>query len=338
MIAHGRIALAGCILPLTLRTDLPEGVGTRHRAAVGMTEESDAVVIVVSEESGAISVAMGGEMTPNLDAAAPARGAARLPLARPERARRADPARGEPGARDAGCGGDAAVTGLVDLRYALLALVAAVLLWGFSQSTASVERGFDVPIVTVQVPEDLILVDRSSDAVNLRVRGSRGALRRIPVADLEYEVDLSGARPGPMLYEVDVTALDLGRGTQIVSRSPTTLEFTLERKRTRRLPVKPDVVGTPGEGFLLGEITADPRRVSVSGAENEVLRLGEVPTETIDVTGAVASFEKEVGAVALGQHVWLDPETKLEVRVEVVPEPPPPPPPTKGTARKRGGR
>jgi uncharacterized protein (TIGR00159 family) len=69
VIAHGRVANAGCILPLTLRTDLPEGVGTRHRAAVGMTEESDAVVIVVSEETAAISVAMGGEMTPNLDAA-----------------------------------------------------------------------------------------------------------------------------------------------------------------------------------------------------------------------------------------------------------------------------
>jgi hypothetical protein len=230
------------------------------------------------------------------------------------------------------------MTRLVDLRYALLALVAAVLLWGFSQSTASVERGFDVPIVTVQLPDDLILLDRSSDAVNLRVRGTRGALRRIPVADLEYEVDLGGARPGPMIYEVDVTALDLGRGTQIVSRSPTTLEFTLDRKRTRRIPVKADVVGTPGEGFLLGEITTDPRRVGVTGAESEVLRLGEVPTETIDVTGAVASFEKEVGVVALGQHVWLDPESRVKVRVEVLPEPPPEPPPPKTTARKRGGR
>jgi uncharacterized protein (TIGR00159 family) len=68
VIREGRIAHAGSILPLTLRTDLPEGVGTRHRAAVGITEESDAVVIVVSEETATISVVMAGQMTRDLDA------------------------------------------------------------------------------------------------------------------------------------------------------------------------------------------------------------------------------------------------------------------------------
>jgi uncharacterized protein (TIGR00159 family) len=64
----GRIAYAGCVLPLTLRADLPEGLGTRHRAALGITEETDAVVIVVSEESGSISVVVGGELVRDLDA------------------------------------------------------------------------------------------------------------------------------------------------------------------------------------------------------------------------------------------------------------------------------
>ena len=68
VIQDGRIGFAGCILPLTLRDDLPEGVGTRHRAAVGITEETDAVVIVVSEETATISVVMGGEMMQGLDA------------------------------------------------------------------------------------------------------------------------------------------------------------------------------------------------------------------------------------------------------------------------------
>jgi uncharacterized protein (TIGR00159 family) len=68
VIQDGYIGSAGCILPLTLRTDLPDGVGTRHRAAVGITEETDAVVVVVSEETGTISVVMGGEMMRSLDA------------------------------------------------------------------------------------------------------------------------------------------------------------------------------------------------------------------------------------------------------------------------------
>jgi uncharacterized protein (TIGR00159 family) len=67
VVQDGFIGSAGCILPLTLRTDLPDGVGTRHRAAVGITEETDAVVVVVSEETGTISVVMGGEMMRGLD-------------------------------------------------------------------------------------------------------------------------------------------------------------------------------------------------------------------------------------------------------------------------------
>jgi diadenylate cyclase len=68
VIQQGRIGLAGAILPLTVKTELPEGVGTRHRAAVGITEETDAVVIVVSEETASISVVMNGEIVQGLDA------------------------------------------------------------------------------------------------------------------------------------------------------------------------------------------------------------------------------------------------------------------------------
>ncbi len=67
LIQRGRIAYAGCILPLTRRADLPNGSGTRHRAAVGATEETDAVVIVVSEETSAISVVTRGELSHDLD-------------------------------------------------------------------------------------------------------------------------------------------------------------------------------------------------------------------------------------------------------------------------------
>jgi uncharacterized protein (TIGR00159 family) len=69
IVREGRIAHAGCILPLSLRTDLPEGLGTRHRAAIGITEESDAVVVVVSEETGTISVVAGGRLLRDCDAA-----------------------------------------------------------------------------------------------------------------------------------------------------------------------------------------------------------------------------------------------------------------------------
>jgi diadenylate cyclase len=57
-----RIACAACIFPLTTRTDLNKSLGTRHRAAIGLTEETDAVVVVVSEETGLISHAYKGQL------------------------------------------------------------------------------------------------------------------------------------------------------------------------------------------------------------------------------------------------------------------------------------
>jgi uncharacterized protein (TIGR00159 family) len=68
LIQNGRVSYAGSILPLTLKQELPEGLGTRHRAALGITEETDAVVIVVSEETSTISVVMAGEIVSGLDA------------------------------------------------------------------------------------------------------------------------------------------------------------------------------------------------------------------------------------------------------------------------------
>lgn len=66
IIRDGRIAAAGCVLPLSESSRLSQDLGTRHRAAVGMSEVSDAVVVVVSEETGAISVAVDGMLKRHL--------------------------------------------------------------------------------------------------------------------------------------------------------------------------------------------------------------------------------------------------------------------------------
>lgn len=67
IIRGGRIYAAGCVLPLTQKSDVDKNLGTRHRAAIGMSENSDAVVFVVSEETGIISMAAGGKLTRGLD-------------------------------------------------------------------------------------------------------------------------------------------------------------------------------------------------------------------------------------------------------------------------------
>ena len=67
---EGRLHAAGCFLPLSVNDEIGRELGTRHRAALGMSEVSDAVVIVVSEETGAISVAMNGQLDRNFSVGA----------------------------------------------------------------------------------------------------------------------------------------------------------------------------------------------------------------------------------------------------------------------------
>ena len=69
IIRNGKILAAGCILPLTKNNNVNADLGTRHRAALGLSEESDAVVVVVSEETGTISIAVGGRLIRDLDRA-----------------------------------------------------------------------------------------------------------------------------------------------------------------------------------------------------------------------------------------------------------------------------
>jgi diadenylate cyclase len=64
----GRVAAAACFLPLTVNPAVSKDFGTRHRAAIGLTEETDAATIVVSEESGRISLALDGKVERGLDA------------------------------------------------------------------------------------------------------------------------------------------------------------------------------------------------------------------------------------------------------------------------------
>jgi YbbR domain-containing protein len=220
-----------------------------------------------------------------------------------------------------------------NLRYKVVALVTALLLWGVAHTTSSVERGFDIPVVTSNEPEDLVVTDQNTDTINIRVRATNAALRRLSVAELTYPVDLAGAHAGTTVHEVEPATMNLPRGVQIVSRSPASVDFTLERRSTRALKVRADVDGEPAPGFLLGEVTVEPARLRISGPRSEVLRLSEVLTETIDVAGASAPLEKKVKTTPGGLHVRFDGGNEVTVRIDIVPIAPEPEPPAKSKSR-----
>lgn len=74
VIRGGRLWAAGCFLPLSKNPALDKNLGTRHRAAIGLTEETDALVIVVSEENNSVGIVEGGQMVPDVDHATLRRG------------------------------------------------------------------------------------------------------------------------------------------------------------------------------------------------------------------------------------------------------------------------
>lgn len=200
----------------------------------------------------------------------------------------------------------------------LLAWVIAMVLWGMAHGTSSIERGVDIPIVFDDVPEHLVIVDQSSDAVNIRVLGTRAALRDVGPTRIQYPLDVSGANPGDAVYEIDTGRIEeqLPRGARIVSRSPASLEVRFARRGRKSVRVRPDIVGEPLEGYDVAGVEVEPASIWVTGSRQEVLRMREVMTETIDVRGLSGPLEREARLV-LGDHVWMDQPRTVTVRIRI---------------------
>ncbi|MGH0029538.1 MAG: CdaR family protein [Myxococcota bacterium] len=205
----------------------------------------------------------------------------------------------------------------------LLSAIIAMVLWGMSHGTSSIERSYDIPVVFDGVPEDLVITGSSVDAVNIRIQGSRAALRNVSPNRLEYHLDLSEARQGPAVYEVDPSSVDqdLPRGARIVSRSPASIDVALEQKGRKSLRIRADVEGEPAEGFQIASVQVEPSHVWVTGARSHVLRLTEVVTEAIQVAGLNESVEREVRLSLGSDNVWREEAGEVIVRIEVAPLP-----------------
>jgi YbbR domain-containing protein len=192
-----------------------------------------------------------------------------------------------------------------------------------SHGTSKIERGFDIPVAFIGMPEELVITRNSTQVINIRVLGPRAALRDISSKDLEYEVNLEGAKPGNAVYLVDETTLVMPQNARILSRSPATIELEFERKSRKSVRVTADLEGEPAEGFVFTEVAIDPPRVWLVGARSKVLRLSEVMTETIDVAGLSEPLEREV-RLSLGvEHTWVeeDKPIKLLIRVDPILDP-----------------
>ncbi len=208
-----------------------------------------------------------------------------------------------------------------NLGLKVLAFVIAVFLWWVAQGSSSIERGYDLPLVLRGTPDDLVLTEQTSSAVNVRVAGSRAVLRLVKPERFEYTIDVSGAKQGNSDFEIDLSHLDLPRGARIVSRSPAQVTLTFERRMSKNIQVRADVEGSPAPGYAVERIEIDPPRVRVSGAQREVQRISEVLTEPVDVNGLAETAEREARVSVTGRHVWVDSPEAVKVRIRIVPVP-----------------
>lgn len=203
----------------------------------------------------------------------------------------------------------------------ILSFTIASVLWVMARGTTSIERGVDIPVVFAGVPEQLVITDRSTGVINIRVRGSPAALRNVGPSAQQYRVDVSGAKPGTLVHEVDASLIEeqLPRGALVTSRSPAVIEVEFERRGRKAVHVRAALEGEPAEGFELVTVEVEPPRVWLTGARGDVLRLSEVATETIDVTGLAAPAAREVRLSLGSDNVWAEDKESVVVRLQVEP-------------------
>jgi hypothetical protein len=175
----------------------------------------------------------------------------------------------------------------------LLSLALALLLWMVVAGEETVERGLRVPLELQQVPAGLELTGDIPTAIDVRVRGSSGALSRVAAGDVVGVLDLRTARDGHRLFPITPDQVRVPFGVE----------------------------GRPAPGFVVGGKIANPKTVEVVGPESVVKTVTEVLTEAVTVAGARQHVTQTVVLGLQDPSLRLKNARSATVTVEVVPAP-----------------
>lgn len=209
-----RILRAGAVLPLTHRQEVPAMFGTRHRAAMGLAERSDALVVAVSEERGAVTLMHGQRIVTLTSSEGLADRLGEL---------RTQPPAGRPGA----------IRRLLfqDLRYKFAALGMAAAVIALSVlSTGTTVRAISVPVEFVNVPPGMAISSQSPNRIDAQVRGSRWLIDSVTDSGLVARVDLRRAGQGVQDVRVRPDALNVPPGVVVERVTPPGITVRLVRK------------------------------------------------------------------------------------------------------------
>lgn len=334
IIRGNRAIAASCVLPVSNRQLYvnQRRLGTRHRAAVGITEVSDALALTVSEETGQVSVARHGELHADLEKTELREHIYNFynPPEEEEESfsfsalvaaiRRWRP----PSIRDLDLSGL-----LLDAPTFLLALILAFTSWAFvNQQTNPVRevRIENVPLRVTEAPANMQLLSPPRETVNAVVKASDDVLPTLGASSFQAILSLEGLEPGPHRLPVEVES-GVGR-VQVVSVEPEMLDVQLARIITDTVAVRAVTVGEQelSPAFEIAEAPlASPDEVEVTGAAPQVEKVDRAQAEIAvpSVGGSVQRVRPLVPVDADGnvvEGVTLRPD-QVQVSVTVARRP-----------------
>ncbi|HLH00366.1 MAG TPA: diadenylate cyclase [Bryobacteraceae bacterium] len=214
VIEAARVVRAGAYLPLANRRDLPLYFGTRHRAAIGLAERCDALVVVSSEERGEVSLMQGHTATlitaPEALADALERGQVRT---------------------EAGLQRGVAGVLFANLKYKLAALGLALGIWIITFLLAGTAlRSFELPLEFSRLPGDMEIATYSADHLDVQLRGNTWILDSMATDRPLVHVNLAGTKAGANVIRVRAGDISLPPGVTVASITPPRITVTLAKR------------------------------------------------------------------------------------------------------------
>ncbi len=187
-----------------------------------------------------------------------------------------------------------AVKGFANLGLKVVSVALAAVIWLLVSGEQVVERALRIPLEFTNLSTGLEPVGETPTVVDVRVRGSSGALARMSAGELVAVLDLGSARPGRRLFHLSGADVRAPFGVEVVQVTPSSLSMGFETSATKVVRVIPEIDGSPAPGYTIGTVAADPETVEVIGPAGVVAGLDEAITEPVSVEGATATVVETV--------------------------------------------
>lgn len=212
-----------------------------------------------------------------------------------------------------------AIVGFRHIGLKVLSIALAALLWLVVSGEQIVQRELRIPLEFTNLPPQLEMVGSRLNVVDVRVRGSSGALSRIAAGELVAVLDLRTAREGPRLFPLTPADVRTPFGVEVVQVTPSTVSMTFEQSARKFVPVMPEVDGEPAPGFEVVTTSAEPATVEVIGPTSALAGLRAAITETVSVAGAAGPVTAMVNVGVTDPAVRLVAAQEVRVTVDVAP-------------------